>query len=162
MRSVLLFILSGLLMQSVAQSNKWHGRVQVKYEGSDTFKSQIQNHISRELRALGDVDQTDKQPHFIVIIHSLAITTGANQLLTGYAVYVSVREPIEKYLTTLHRLLEVPRDKISSFDDILAGFERSSNRAIYSWPPDNLDELAKKIITEEVNVVLELERKPLG
>ena len=51
-----------LLLQSFGQSDKWHVTVAVEYDGESSFATQIRSYISRELRALGDVDETDKDP----------------------------------------------------------------------------------------------------
>ena len=100
MRLTILFILSGLLSQSFPQSAKWHANVQVKYAGSDAFESQIKSYISRELRALGDVDQTETKPDYIIMIFS--IETHAGERLNGYAVHVTVTYPIERFVELLH------------------------------------------------------------
>jgi hypothetical protein len=66
MRLTLLFLVSGLLVQSFAQVPKWHANVQVRYGGIASFEPKITSYINRELRALGDIDLTDKNPDYLI------------------------------------------------------------------------------------------------
>ena len=104
MRLTLLFILSGLLSESFAQRvesqrPKWHVNVEVQYDGDPLFTSQIRSYISRELRALGDVDETYKDADYKIRIFSLA--TNVNDVLLGYSIHVSVVSPIERLFSIL-------------------------------------------------------------
>ncbi len=143
------------------QSNtKWHTTVQVKYAAPDLFVSQIRSYVSREIRALGDVDETETNPEFVVKITALELKTAVGTH-NGYAVHVTVLRPIERFLDLLHLLNVFRSDQQASFDKLFAGYVLVENEDLYSCGGvDNLDTLAKRIVAESVDGdVLELRRK---
>ena len=156
MRLTLLFILSGLLSLSFGQTVKWHATVQVKYAGSDAFESQIKSYISRELRALGDVDQTDTKPDYIITSFSMESKTGGRVI--GYALHVTVELPVD--LEFLHSLVKPAEDVGIVLDQYLSEYGRLEKSRMYTWPDRDFDELAKRIVSGDVDgAVFEEARK---
>ena len=157
MRLALFFVLSGLLPVCVAQPLKWHANVRVRYYASESFQSQIRSYLSRELRALGDVDETDVNPDYTVTVSAITNTIGGGS--HGYAIHVSVAVPAESFLPTTLLLLKLDQENQKFINQYLTGYEHLENATMYIWPESNLGELAKKIVTEDVDSVFEDGRK---
>lgn len=154
MRAALLFLFAASLASA---QPKWHKTVQIKLDGPDEFQTQIKSYLGRELRKLGDVEQTDSNPDYVVKMMVMEPSVGSRKV--GYAVHVRVYQPGTQYLSYFTNIIGVPTDKYAELSKTLPVFDMTVFETMYLWSREDLDTLGKRIVATVDSEVFESSRE---
>ena len=89
--------------------------------------------------------------NYKITIFSIGTRNVVDGSLMGYAVHISVVSPIEKRFPVLCAKLKLTP---SQADKSLSGYEWREAGWLLTWGKDDLGGLAKKIIAEDVDVIV--------
>ena len=93
---IFVFALSALADdQEFALPQKWIITVRVTVSAPDSMKREALSFLTRELRALGDVEVVDTAPRYQIQVVALETSSRASSVPTGYAVSAIVTSPID-------------------------------------------------------------------
>ena len=128
-------------------------RVQLVVHGTDDILVAVESYLSRELRALGDVIQTDENPVYMLAIRAKP-STSQDGVMRGYAISTVILEYVD--MDWVSQVSDI--DEANLVRDVFKG----SVRPLYHWlsfsPPSELEDMCQSMIIHFNSKVLKSAR----
>jgi hypothetical protein len=157
-RLFLFLFLASIFVTPLRAADKINCRVQFKISAAENIRGVVTSYLSRELRALGDIDIVEDDPWFILSVIAVATSNRAGNP-TGYTFSVVVERPVlyRKMRDEFAKLLDEKMMKVMdiSFDNTA----RIVSHFVQLGAVDELENLCKKVIADIDGNVFEPDRK---
>ena len=170
-RAVFLIFVFGLSAlageQEFTLPQKWI-KVRVTVSASDSMKREALSFLTRELRALGDVEVVDTAPSYQIEVVALETSSRASTVPTGYAVSAIVTSPVNlSVLKSLFEQLgqgenaELYDSLFKATEEATAGHEMIFGHYLRIGPSDELAKLCEGLIATIDGETFERARKAM-
>lgn len=127
---------------------KWSGRVKLEVAGEAPLTDTVVSYISRELRALGDIELVQVNPDFAVSVVALENTVEEGRRVTGYTLAVVITKPVQ--LNLIDALLgdTVPETGRDSLKKTFKDAVEIKDQSCKITPVEHLQKTCREIVID--------------
>jgi hypothetical protein len=138
------FLIFVFALNALADDQEKWIKVRVTVSAPDSMKAEALSFLTRELRALGDVEIVDTLPDYQIAVVALELSSRASTVTTGYAVSAIVGSPVK--LTMLKNYLG--DDDANRLFKVTGGCQQIYGHYLRITSPDRLAKLCESLIAE--------------